>query len=610
MNKNICEVGKVVLIGVLLVFLGLSLPIAVAQPTADSISVADASGEYDQTIQVPVNITNVANGPLQTIMFDVNYTHSVVDIIAVTTGAALPLDPITSQSVWTSTSGTNHESITLSTSNQDAALTNGSTGTIAVLWVKVVGTAGQQTDMNLINIDIANTGLEQGTIPPINGTFTVTGIPTYPTADSISVADASGEYDQTIQVPVNITNVANGPLQTIMFDVNYTHSVVDIIAVTTGAALPLDPITSQSVWTSTSGTNHESITLSTSNQDAALTNGSTGTIAVLWVKVVGTAGQQTDMNLINIDIANTGLEQGTIPSINGTFTVTGVAAGPPSITDWSPVEAEVSNIEGTSRTFKVITNQTVDVKWYINGSLVHTNTSVSAGVNATYTNLSAVEGYWNVSAIVENVNGKDMQTWMWNVTAVPQLTVTASQSTVYVGAAIGVVFTVTSNGEAVSGALVTLSDCGVSESDTTDTSGKVTISVNATSAGTITATATMTGYTENTTTITASPVPSGKRAVVLVRNDQNIGFNFIAWSGTETTTASSLATLINTTAGSEGCLPTEYSVAYYNTTLGYFKGFNVGVNQPGSEYDFTISQYDVVSVNVAKGGTFLMSVPT
>jgi hypothetical protein len=185
-------------------------PIAASQPTADSISVASATGENGQTIQVPVNVTNVVNGPLQVIKFDVNYTHTVVDIVAVTNGDLLPLDPITQQAKWTATLGAlNHESVTLSTSDQTAALENGSTGTIVVLWVSVIGTTGQQTDMNLTNIDISIIGptFEQGTIPPINGTFTVTGdIPT--TGDIVInefVSDNATEW-------VELYNNGTGPV--------------------------------------------------------------------------------------------------------------------------------------------------------------------------------------------------------------------------------------------------------------------------------------------------------------------------------------------------------------------------------------------------------------
>ena len=45
--------------------------------------------------------------------------------------------------------------------------------------------------------------------------------------------------------------------------------------------------------------------------------------------------------------------------------------------------------------------------------MVHINKSVT---DASYTNMSAVVGSWNVSAIVTNTNGTDMQTWVWNVT--------------------------------------------------------------------------------------------------------------------------------------------------------------------------------------------------
>jgi hypothetical protein len=53
------------------------------------------------------------------------------------------------------------------------------------------------------------------------------------------------------------------------------------------------------------------------------------------------------------------------------------------------------------------------VIWYINGSEVQTNSSVTT---ASYTNTSAEVGCWNVSAIVSNANGDAMQEWIWNVT--------------------------------------------------------------------------------------------------------------------------------------------------------------------------------------------------
>jgi PKD repeat protein len=57
-------------------------------------------------------------------------------------------------------------------------------------------------------------------------------------------------------------------------------------------------------------------------------------------------------------------------------------------------------------------NQTVDIKWYINGTQVSSNSSVTAG---NYTNTSAKLGTWNVSAIVDNSNGSVVRTWIWIV---------------------------------------------------------------------------------------------------------------------------------------------------------------------------------------------------
>lgn len=118
----------------------------------------------------------------------------------------------------------------------------------------------------------------------------------------------------------------------------------------------------------------------------------------------------------------------------------------PNITSWYPREPIVNDTaeEGESRTFKVATNQTVNVTWYINGSEVHTNTSVPAEVNATYTNASAVAGAWNVSAIVSNENGTDMHTWNWTVEAAKH---DVNVSTDYEGAIGGI--KITKNGEEV-----------------------------------------------------------------------------------------------------------------------------------------------------------------
>ncbi|MCG7850062.1 MAG: hypothetical protein MIO93_12925, partial [ANME-2 cluster archaeon] len=98
--------------------------------------------------------------------------------------------------------------------------------------------------------------------------------------------------------------------------------------------------------------------------------------------------------------------------------VTYTPAGAPTITSYAPATV-VSDVEGAARTFNTTVNQTVDVSWQINGTEVSTNTSVT---NANYTNNSAEVGYWNVSAIVTNANGNDIQTWWWTVSVAPGAT--------------------------------------------------------------------------------------------------------------------------------------------------------------------------------------------
>jgi len=97
---------------------------------------------------------------------------------------------------------------------------------------------------------------------------------------------------------------------------------------------------------------------------------------------------------------------------------------PPEITYYAP-ESPVNDYVGASRSFNITINQIVDVRWQINGTEVQTNASVT---EASYMNTSAVNGIWNVSAIVCNANSTDMQTWDWRVTS-PCFIATAAYGT-------------------------------------------------------------------------------------------------------------------------------------------------------------------------------------
>ena len=79
------------------------------------------------------------------------------------------------------------------------------------------------------------------------------------------------------------------------------------------------------------------------------------------------------------------------------------------IISYTPINNRPTNIPDESRTFSVTANEVCNITWYYNGILQQTNSSVD---NALWT-YTAVEGTYNVTAIANNVNGTDSQTWTW-----------------------------------------------------------------------------------------------------------------------------------------------------------------------------------------------------
>ncbi len=112
----------------------------------------------------------------------------------------------------------------------------------------------------------------------------------------------------------------------------------------------------------------------------------------------------------NIKIEGTNIPQGPQPFaivISGAIS----SYGAPSITGFSP-SSPVTDTAGATRTFSITADQTVDVTWFINGSQVQYNQSVTS---ANYTNTNAAAGAWNVTALANNTNGSDMKIWNWTV---------------------------------------------------------------------------------------------------------------------------------------------------------------------------------------------------
>ncbi len=95
------------------------------------------------------------------------------------------------------------------------------------------------------------------------------------------------------------------------------------------------------------------------------------------------------------------------------YTISKVTSSNPTINiiSYAPL-SPIIDTEGAARTFNLTADQTLNVEWYINGTLVGSNSSVIA---ANYSNDSARSGTWNVSAIANNSNGSVEQTWIWKV---------------------------------------------------------------------------------------------------------------------------------------------------------------------------------------------------
>lgn len=83
----------------------------------------------------------------------------------------------------------------------------------------------------------------------------------------------------------------------------------------------------------------------------------------------------------------------------------------PNITSFTPSTPN-STLETDIAIFNITIDQSVTTTWYLNGTVVQTNTSVTG---ASYTNISAKSGTWNVSVFVNNSNGTDYQAWNWTV---------------------------------------------------------------------------------------------------------------------------------------------------------------------------------------------------
>ena len=145
-------------------------PPAFALPTADNVSIGDYTGDQGTYVTVPVTITNVQDGPIISIIFDMHYNNSVIEVVGVQNGNLT--------SSWDAPAFNNAFAggarFSITYDGQVAnALQNGATGSIVLLTLSVIGEPDETSIMSLTNIQLADTAYKLGTAPARNGTFTI-----------------------------------------------------------------------------------------------------------------------------------------------------------------------------------------------------------------------------------------------------------------------------------------------------------------------------------------------------------------------------------------------------------------------------------------------------
>jgi len=343
-----------------LAFLLILLLSTITQASAiATVSIGNLSSAYGETVTAPILISNVQNYGTGTI--SVTYDPSVVHVISVSSG------PTSTVLAWKPDNTTGIVAIS-------AWNTGGVSGDIifANVTFHAVGSAGSSTPLNISVTTLKDISQQDITVIIKNGSFTIGA--------------------EQLLIPFLISGdvfYENGS------ECNNPH--VNITNLNTGVAW-------QAETSPTS--NYYQLVL---RYDIDITAGE-----VLQFGVTSPYGCQLNITNYTItadDIANGGL-------FNFNISLESPVKPAPNITSSAP-SSPVTDYSGATRTFNITIDQPVNVSWLINGTAV--KDSEKGVTEASYANTSAVVGTWNVSAVVENANGTDMQTWIWNVMAPPVL---------------------------------------------------------------------------------------------------------------------------------------------------------------------------------------------
>jgi len=222
-----------------------------------------------------------------------------------------------------------------------------------------------------------------------------------PAADNLGVEDATGRSGSYVTVPVNITNVKNGPVQGIRIRVDYNESVLNLTSISEGD-LTLN-------WTHLQlGEDRHTMTIATSYTGDAIPNGSNGSVVLLNFHVPGSPGDKSPMNISLIELSNPYGEVGrTAPARNGTFTVSrlGIIAGRITYAcNGTGIAGVVVNL--TREDTVINTTVTNDTGYYNFTDIIPGNYTVNASKPGFYDNST------EVTVIAGETATADMMLWL------------------------------------------------------------------------------------------------------------------------------------------------------------------------------------------------------
>ena len=145
-------------------------------------------------------------------------------------------------------------------------------------------------------------------------------------------------------------------------------------------------------------------------------------------------------NSISLPLKGGDIWEGSIPAVAGSHNVNVAASDAATNVGWnnstsytstttpsggSPVidpvkpSADPKSEVNEKMTFEITVNQTVTIKWYINGTEVKSTANVPSGTSNIYENNTAPEGVYNVTVVAKNTSTSlsDSHDWIWTVTA-------------------------------------------------------------------------------------------------------------------------------------------------------------------------------------------------